>query len=122
MIAATLLFIGFDPMGVWLQQRFALPVPGALLGLVLLTVILYVRPQFATKSVRGGARILLIGMSMFFVPAGTGVITQMQQIRAQWLPILAGLLVSTIGSLLVCDWVMRLLDRATSRWFAQRVG
>lgn len=122
LIPSILLFIGFDLMGEWLQRRLALPVPGALIGLVLLTVILYLRPQFASESMRAGARVLLVGMSMFFVPAGTGVITQTQQIRAQWIPIVVGLLVSTLGSLLICDWVMRLLDRAISRWFPQRIG
>lgn len=122
LIPSILLFIGFDLMGEWLQRRLVLPIPGALIGLVLLTAILYLRPQFASESMRAGARVLLVGMSMFFVPAGTGVITQTQQIRAQWIPIVVGLLVSTLGSLLICDWVMRLLDRAISHWFPQRIG
>lgn len=122
LIPSILLFIGFDLMGEWLQRRLVLPIPGALIGLVLLTAILYLRPQFASESMRAGARVLLLGMSMFFVPAGTGVITQTQQIRAQWIPIVVGLLVSTLGSLLICDWVMRLLDRAISHWFPQRIG
>jgi holin-like protein len=123
LIPALLLFIGFDVIGEWLQRRFALPMPGALIGLVLLTMVLYLRPQFSTEKIRGGARLLLLGMSMFFVPAGTGVITQLQEIRAQWIPITAGLVISTLASLLVTAWAMRALDAVLSRWLSpQSVG
>ena len=116
LIPALLLFIGFDLLGEWMRQRLALPLPGPLIGLVLLTLLLFFRPRLATKNIRAGARVLLIGMSMFFVPAGTGVITQMRQIREQWAPIVVGLCISTIASLLITDGTMRLLDAALVRW------
>lgn len=116
MIAACLLFVGVDLAGEWIQRRFALPIPGPLIGLVLLTACLCIWPQFANQKIRGGARILLTGMSMFFVPAGTGVITQMHQIRLQWLPIAAALCFSTVASLLATTWVMQGLDTLLARW------
>lgn len=115
MIRACLLFIGFDLLGEWIQRRSGLPIPGALIGLVLLTTCLCLRPQFSTKGMRAGARLLVGGMSMFFVPAGTGVITQLHQIRLQWIPIAAGLCISTLASLVVTAWVMRWLDDVRMR-------
>lgn len=120
LIPALSLFIGFDVVGEWLQRHFALPIPGALIGLVLLTLLLFMRPRFSTENMRGGARLLLLGMSMFFVPAGTGVITQLHAIRIQWLPISAALIVSTLASLLVTAWVMRALDGVFDRWRTPR--
>lgn len=118
MIAACVLFIGFDLIGEWIQRRSGLPIPGPLIGLVLLTTCLCVRPQFSTRGMRSGSRLLVGSMSMFFVPAGTGVITQLRQIRLQWIPISAALCVSTIASLLVTAWMMRLLDGVLTRRFS----
>ncbi len=119
MIAAFLLFVGVDLIGEWIRQRLGVPFPGPLIGLVLLTACLYFRPQFATGNIRAAARVLLVGMSMFFVPAGTGVITRMQQIRLQWVPITVALCISTVASLLVTAWLMRGLDALLGRWFSE---
>lgn len=110
MLVSCLLIIAFDLLGEWIRRRIALPIPGPLIGLILLTVCLYVRPRLATKNFRGAARLFLAGMAMFFVPAGAGVITQIPALRAQWLSITLALSVSTIASLLVTALVMRLLD------------
>jgi holin-like protein len=115
LIPAILLLIGVDLLGNWIQHRFGLPIPGALIGLILLTIVLCLRPQFATRQLRSGARLLLLGMSMFFVPAGTGVITELHEIQLQWIPIVAALCLSTFASLLVTVWAMQGLDRLLAR-------
>src|ERR1700739_1955729 len=100
-----------------MQQRLALPVPGPLIGLILLTVVLCIKPQWAGPRLRAGARLLLIGMSLFFVPAGTGVITELGEIRRQWLPITIALCFSTAGWLFASGWTMQLLHRVFGRRF-----
>lgn len=122
MIPAILLLIGIDLLGKWIQQRLALPIPGALIGLILLTIVLCLRPQWATRQLRSGARLLLLGMSMFFVPAGTGVITELHEIRLQWIPIVAALCVSTFAALLATAWVMQRLDRLLAHWPLRRAA
>jgi holin-like protein len=115
LIAAILLFIGLDLLGNWLQSRLGLPIPGALIGLILLTIVLCLRPHWAGPRLRSGARLLVGSMALFFVPAGTGVITELGEIRGQWLPIAAALFISTAGCLLAANGTMRLLDRALAR-------
>ena len=116
MLLACLVFVAFDILGEWLQRRFALPIPGALIGLTLLTICLCLRPQLAGPRLRSGARMLLGGMSMFFVPAGTGVITQLHRIRVEWIPIVVALSVSTVASLIAAAWTMGALDRLFAPW------
>lgn len=111
MIAAILLFIAFDLLGNWIQRRLAVAIPGPLIGLILLTVVFCIRPQWAGKSLRSGARLLLLGMSLFFVPAGTGVITEWSEIRGQWFPIAMALCLSTAACLFASNWTMLVLDR-----------
>ena len=57
------------------------------------------------------AVVLLSHLSLLFVPAGVGVMLHVARIRAEWLPLLAGLLVSTALTIavtaLVFFWVMR---------------
>ena len=49
----------------------------------------------------------LIGhMGLLFVPAGVGIITELGVLRAEWLPITAGLIGSTVLSLAVTGLVM----------------
>lgn len=46
-------------------------------------------------------------MGLFFVPAGVGVIAQIQRIRLEWLPITAALVLSTLLSLVVSALMMQ---------------
>ena len=46
------------------------------------------------------------------MPAGTGIMLHFGRIRAEWLPILAALLVSTILTIMVTAAVFRLLAPA----------
>jgi holin-like protein len=50
-------------------------------------------------------------MGLLFVPAGVGVIVEFGVLRQNWLPILAGLLLSTILGLIVTGLVMHHVSR-----------
>ena len=52
---------------------------------------------------------LLQHLSLLFVPAGVGVITQLDVLGRNWLPVLVALVVSTALGLLVTGWVMQRL-------------
>ncbi len=85
-----------------------LPMPGPVLGLVLLLAILVARggPGEAMRSTAGG---LLRHLSLLFVPAGVGVITQLDALGGDWLAIAAAITVSTALGLGVTALVMQRL-------------
>jgi holin-like protein len=56
---------------------------------------------------------ILRNLSLLFVPAAVGVMQQAGLIAAQWLPILAALLLSTLLTLLVTVAVFRMVSRLT---------
>jgi putative effector of murein hydrolase LrgA (UPF0299 family) len=120
MIKAFLVLLLFELAGEAVQHLTRMPIPGAVIGMVLLAAALFV-----TGGPRGGAGEpastsdldtvaggLIRNMGLLFVPAGVGVITEAHLLEAQWLPILAGLLGSTILGLCVTSLVMHLAVRS----------
>ncbi len=91
-------------------RALGLPLPGPVLGLVLLLVILIARggPDAELRDTSNG---LLRYLSLLFVPAGVGIVTQLDALARDWVAILASILVSTALSMLVTGWVMQRLSR-----------
>lgn len=92
-------------------RLLGLGLPGPVLGMVLLFVGLLARggPPAAMRDIAGG---LLQHLSLLFVPAGVGVIVHMRLIAAEWLPISAALVASTLVAIAVTALVMRALIRS----------
>ncbi|HUO07681.1 MAG TPA: CidA/LrgA family protein [Phycisphaerae bacterium] len=89
-----------------------LPLPGPVIGLALLAIILALSSRLRLEQhsarVEPIARLLISHMGLLFVPAGVGIIMEVSVLRAQWLPILAGLLGSTFICLIATAWLMHL--------------
>ena len=45
------------------------------------------------------------------MPAGVGIVTQLDALQRDWLPILVAILVSTVAGLAVTGWLMQRLGR-----------
>ncbi len=89
----------------------SLPLPGPVIGLVLLLVILVVRDRSPDTELEQTAGWLLRNFGLLFVPAGVGVITQLDVIGDNWLALLVAIPVSTLLGLLVTGWIMQRLNR-----------
>jgi holin-like protein len=85
-----------------------LPIPGPVVGMILLLVTLMVHHR-ATEEFREGAAAMLQHLSLFFVPAGVGVIVHVSRIADEWLPITLSILVSTFAGMAVTVWVLRIM-------------
>jgi putative effector of murein hydrolase LrgA (UPF0299 family) len=87
-----------------------LPVPGPVVGMLILLAGLIVRggvPDGLEKVTRG----LLNNMGVLFVPAAVGVMLHFRLIADEWLPIGAAVLVSTLATIVVTGLVMTRLER-----------
>lgn len=96
------------------------PVPGPVLGMLLLFLLLLVvrRVPAPLDTASTG---LLAHLSLLFVPAGVGIMVHADRLLAEWLPIVAVLLVTTVLTMLFTAGVMLL----TTRWLVpgyQREG
>ena len=102
MLQGLVAVVLFDLAGEAATRTFHLPLPGPVIGMVLLLVALLVRDDLALRLERGAA-MLLRHMSLFFIPAGVGIVGELDTLRAEWLPILVAILVSTLLALLAAS-------------------
>ncbi|MEZ5478158.1 MAG: CidA/LrgA family protein [Thiolinea sp.] len=87
-----------------------LPVPGPVIGMVLLFVTLLLRGTLE-KTLDSAASALLSHLSLLFVPAGVGVIVHFSKIRDEWLPLTVALLLSAVITLAATALIMLAVSR-----------
>ncbi len=110
MIHAIATLLIFQLAGEVLARLAALPVPGPVLGLILLLLVFALRGA-VPEALHTVSSAILRHLSLLFVPAGVGLVLQAARIRAEWEAIAAALAGSTVLTLLVTAAVFRLLAR-----------
>lgn len=108
MLGALTLLLVYQLIGEVTVQLLHLPVPGPVVGMLLLFVTLILRGE-ASSTLRDTANGLLQHLSLLFVPAGVGVMVHGALISAEWLPIAAALIGSTALTMVVTAFVLRAL-------------
>ncbi len=93
-----------------LHLALGLPVPGPVIGMALLFFGLLLSRRTA-PDLEKTAFALLDNLSLLFVPAGVGVMLYLPLLAAEWRPVLAALIGSTVAAIAVTGWVMVRLDR-----------
>ena len=82
-------------------SRLAFPsAPGPVIGLALLVLALVLLPKLA-EELRETVNGFLAHLSLFFVPAGVGVVTQLPQIGTDGAVIFAAIIISTATAIAV---------------------
>jgi len=113
MLGPLTVLLVFQLIGEVTVQLAGLPIPGPVIGLLLLFLALCVRGSLAVP-LRDTANGILQHLSLLFVPAGVGVMAHFARISGEWLPILAAVLVSTALAIAVSALVMRAMMRGRS--------
>ncbi|MEI4260938.1 CidA/LrgA family protein [Roseovarius sp. D0-M9] len=75
------------------------PIPGPVAGLALLVAILLIWPDLATR-IRPTVSVVLANLSLMFVPAGVGVISNLDALAEDWLALLVVVVGSTFLAML----------------------
>ena len=121
MLAAITALLLCQLIGETVVRLVALPVPGPVLGLVLLLAVVALR-RGVPSTLESTATGLLKHFSLLFVPAGVGVLQHLPRIEAEWLAIAAALLVSSAATIVVTAVVMRVMIRLMKLDDAQQGG
>lgn len=98
-------------VGESLVVALGLPIPGPVLGMVILFIGLMVRGRVPDGLATAGGG-LLDNLSLLFVPAGVGVMLHWDLIARDWLAVSAALILSTLATIIVTGWLMARLAPA----------
>ena len=111
MLNALTLLVFCQFVGEIVARGVGLPIPGPVVGLLLLLAGLMLRGRAGrggpSEGLRATANGLLANLGLLFVPAGVGVVTQLHVLGQNWLPVAVSILVSTALGLAVTGWVMQ---------------
>ena len=114
MVRGFAILLGLQWLGVLLSTRFDLPLPGSVVGMVLMLIVLrvgLVKLEWVTEA----SELLLKNLSMLFVPAGVGVMVYFELISRQWLSLTIATVASTIAAIAVTGLTAKALTRKGNR-------
>jgi holin-like protein len=106
------ILLAFNLLGLILHS-LGVPLPANVLGMILFAAALFLR-LVRVEWVHDAATILLRHLMLLFVPTIVAVVTMPELLKAQWLPITAGMVVSLFASMLAAAFVGRWLMQPTN--------
>jgi holin-like protein len=117
MLHALTLILACQLAGEIIVRTLAIPVPGPVLGMLLLLAWLFLLGGISDDVGQTADR-LLGNLSLLFVPAGVGVMVHWQRVEGEWLAIAVALIVGTLVAMAVTALTMT----AVRRWTAARTN
>ncbi len=100
----------YQLMGEISVRWLGLPVPGPVLGMIMLLITLVIKGNIS-HSLQGASTTLLSHLSLLFIPAGVGMMVHFERISNEWLPISIALLLSTAITLIFSALVMLVMSK-----------
>jgi len=100
--------------GEFIVTSLDIPVPGPVVGMVLLFVFLLIRGE-VPEQLAQVADALLRNLSLLFVPAGVGVMLHFELLGSDAVPLAVALLVSTLLTIAVTALLMVALGRRAAK-------
>jgi holin-like protein len=110
MLGAITVLLVYQLVGEFIVHLSGLPVPGPVVGMLLLFVTLIAR-KGVPESLRGTSQQILSHLSLLFVPAGVGVMLHFGRLGEEWFALAVALVASTVLTIAVTALAMRLLQR-----------
>jgi holin-like protein len=114
MLRTYLVLLSCQAAGEIIHRLVGLPLSGPIIGMVLLLVALTVCGGASEEFNRSGQSTLGY-LSLFFVPPGVGVMQHLALMRAQWLPTLLAVIISTVLAMISGAIVMQSVNRLHRR-------
>jgi holin-like protein len=111
MLGSLTLILLCQLIGEVITRLTKLPVPGPVIGMVLLFCGLAFCPGRLPSEIEKAGGFLLRYLALLFVPAGVGVITHLDLLLKSWAPIAGVIVIGTLATIGVTGLVMKFLNR-----------
>lgn len=109
-LAQVIFFIVFAQLCRYISDYFNLPIPGAIIGIILMFILLKLN-IIKLQWVELGAKVLIAEMMLFFVPSVVGVMKYKDLIVTQGVHILLTIIISTVFVMLSSGYVSEWLSK-----------
>ncbi len=106
MLVTFSVLLVFQCIGEGIAYALHLPVPGPVIGMMLLFCALVLRPALL-DTIQATGDELLRHLSLLFVPAGVGIFASAATMQGQWPAIVGAVVASTVLTLAATALVMR---------------
>ncbi|HVI51580.1 MAG TPA: CidA/LrgA family protein [Candidatus Sulfotelmatobacter sp.] len=110
MLAYITLLLGCQLAGEVLVRLSGLPIPGPVVGMVILFIGLVVRGRVPVEMEKVTGTLLRY-LSLLFVPAGVGVVVHLKRLSDAILPVAGAVIVGTLITIAVTGVVMQRMNR-----------
>lgn len=110
LVAGLLLLVALDAGGRWLVAAAHVPVPGSVLGMLVLAALIELRVLPMTL-VREAAELLVRHLALLYVPAGVAIIAYVAVVRGDLAAIVVAGLASLLAVLLVVGLIVQRFER-----------
>lgn len=119
MIAGLTVLLVCQLVGEVIVRALALPLPGPVLGLLLLLIMLLARDRFVViargplrnEGVEKVSKVLLTHLSLLFVPAGVGLVQKLDLLATYGIALITILMLSVTATLLATVLTFRLVSQ-----------
>ncbi|WP_422121948.1 CidA/LrgA family protein [Planococcus sp. X10-3] len=101
---------GFFLLGQLLRELLNIPLPGSILGFMLMFIALTLK-LFPLRFVESGATLLLSFLPLFFIPATVGVIDYLDVFTGKGALLIVLIIFSTLLTMAGSGWVSQYLGR-----------
>lgn len=108
------ILLAYQLVGEVSVRLLGLPIPGPVMGMVMLFLTLVVRGR-AGAALDHAAPALLSHLSLLFVPAGVGIMVHFGRIADEWVSIGIAMVLSTVITLAATAGIMLLMTRVMAR-------
>jgi len=110
MIQGFLILLVCQLVGELIVTAASVPIPGSVVGMVLLLVGLIVRGE-VPEGLRVTAEGLLKVLPLLLVPAGVGLMNYFGVLSGYWLELLVSLFVSTLITMFIVAFLLKVLSK-----------
>jgi len=110
----ALIILGIYLLGELLSKSLNLPVPGNILGMVILFILLCTK-VIKVDNISTVTNFLLDHLAFFFIPAGVGLMSSIGIIKSTWWQLIVVCLSTTIIIIGVTGIIVQVISRRTKQ-------
>ena len=104
----------FYMVGTWVVEQAGLPLPGSIIGLILLSICLHMK-WLNVKAIKEGAGFLIGVMTIFFIPATVGIVEYPELLSGAGAKLIIAVMVSTIFAIYTTGLFSQYIERKTKK-------